>query len=278
MSRSDKKCFIAAAGMHLLLLLVLVVGPAFVPTRQPAADTFEVIEFTPLRTTDLPFSGGGSPTGSPPPPAPAPEPPAPAPEVKPERALPLVREVKPTPQPTARPRSDEPDVADAKPSKQLPEVSTTIVRRKPDSGSDSKAAEAKARAEARRRAARFADAASTLHDGLSDRTTVDLGPGGGGIPYANFRNAVFSAYYRAWTPPVGIVNENAIVKATVTVDRDGTVISARITVPSGDEAMDASVRRTLERVKYIAPLPESSTESQRTLTIVFDLKAKKGVG
>lgn len=278
MSRLQKKCVIASAGLHLLLLLILVVGPAFVTTKEPAADTFEVIEFTPLKTTDLPFSSSGSPTS-------LPLQPAPKLEVKPEPAPPTVREVKPAPQPTERPRSDEPDVADTKPKKQLPSVSTEIVTRSPaDKARLQKdaaaAAQAQQRADAQRRSAQVGQAYNNLREGLSSSTAVEmpLRPGGGGVPYANFKQAVFSAYYNAWTPPAGIANENAITKAAVTIDRDGTVISARITVPSGNAAMDASVQRTLERVPYIAPLPEGATESQRTLTIVFDLKAKKGVG
>ena len=284
MSRLQKKCALATAGLHLLLLLILVVGPAFVPTKEPAAESFEVIEYTPLKTTDLPFSGGGSPTGSPVPPAPAPASPAPKAEVKPEPAPPPVREVKPTPQPTERPRSEEPDVADTKPKKQLPSVSTEIVTR---SSADkarvqkeaAAAAQVQQRADAQRRSAQVGEAVRSLREGLSGSTTVELlGPGGGGIPYANFKQAVASAYYNAWTPPAGIANESAVTKASVTIDRDGTVISARIIVPSGDAAMDASVQRTLERVKFVAPLPEGSTESQRTLPIIFDLKAKKGIG
>ncbi len=291
MNRLQKKCLIISALVHLLLLGILVFGPAFVPVRQPRAEIFEVIEFTPLRTTDLPVTGGGSPTGIQLPAAPAlkpvvqPEPLQPKPEVKPTPA-PVVKptpverpkkDTQPAPLPAQPARTTEPGVADTKPRRRLPEVSTQLVSRAnvvtnivqprpPREGS-------------RVQPEQFAAAVSSLRQQLSGSTTVDLlGPGGGGVPYANFKQAVFSAYYNAWTPPAAIASENTVTKATVTIARDGMVISARITEPSGDAAMDASVQRALERVKFVAPLPEGTIETQRTLTIIFDLRAKRGIG
>jgi TonB family protein len=288
MNRLARKCFVASAGVHLLLLAILLVGPAFLTSKAPGPESFPVIEFVPIMTTDLPTSGGGSPSGAPPLPQPTPPAPLPKPEIKPTPVPPAPREVRPAPAPppTERARSTEPDVTDTKPKKRLPEVSTEVVTRKPDpkanrrtpsdDAEDTRAADARTRA--REVAREFASAAGALRKGLSGSTSVELlGPGGGGIPYANFKQSVFSVYYNAWEPPARIANENAIAKASVTIDRDGTVINFQITAPSGDADMDASVRRTLERVKYAAPLPEGSKESQRTVTIVFDLKAKRGI-
>ena len=38
MNRLQKKCFIASAGIHLLLALVLFIGPAFVPSKSKTDD------------------------------------------------------------------------------------------------------------------------------------------------------------------------------------------------------------------------------------------------
>ena len=84
-----------------------------------------------------------------------------------------------------------------------------------------------------------------------------------------------SIYYHAWVPPEDTASENAIVKATVTIGSDGNVISTGIINPSGDSAVDSSVRRTLDRVTFIAPFPEGSKDKQRVYTIKFDLKAKR---
>lgn len=289
MNRLQKKCLIGTVGMHLLLLVIIVTGPAFLSSRSKPDDLL-VLNFVPLATTDLPFSGGGNPNAKPPPPAPLPpaQPPAAKTEVKqaPPEPKPEPKKVEaqaPEPvKPAAKP--DEPDLTDSKPKKRLPDVSTEVVTRSSAEKAQMQkeaaaAAQAQQRADAQRRAAQVGETVQNLREGLSGSTSVDiLGPGGGGIPYANFKQAVFNAYYNAWSPPAGIANENAITKAIVTIDRDGTVISARITVPSGEPAMDASVQRTLERVKIVAPLPQGSTESQRTLTILFDLSAKKGIG
>ena len=61
---------------------------------------------------------------------------------------------------------------------------------------------------------------------------------------------------------------------TVTIARDGTVISARIVDRSGSPVVDQSVQATLDRVRYAAPLPDDAKEDQRTITIYFDVKAK----
>jgi len=38
------------------------------------------------------------------------------------------------------------------------------------------------------------------------------------------------------------------------------------------------VKATLDRVRYVRPLPEGAKESQRTVTINFSVKAKQGLG
>ncbi len=290
MNRLQKKCLIVSALAHMFLLAILVFGPAFVPRREPAAEVFEVIEFTPLRTTDLPVTGGGSPSGVLPQPVPEPkqvtppEPVVPKPEPKPQAQKPVqpARQGQNVKQDQVAPavpaRSTEPSFADTKPARRLPQVSTQLVTRAKVTGTGAQGQPG--REAARARADQFAAVASTLRQQLSSGTTTVelLGPGGGGIPYANFKQAVFSVYYNAWNPPAVIANESAVTKATVIIARDGTVISARITEPSGDAAMDASVQRALERVKYAAPLPEGTSEPQRTLTIIFDLRAKRGIG
>ena len=39
--------------------------------------------------------------------------------------------------------------------------------------------------------------------------------------------------------------------------------------------MDASVQKTLDRVTFIAPFPEGTTEKERTYIINFNLKVKR---
>ena len=85
MNRLQKKCLLASAGFHLLLFVILLVGPAFL-SRTPA--DLPVIDFIPSKLVDAAVMGGGNPNVRPPEPTPTlskPQPPvqpAPAPAVR----------------------------------------------------------------------------------------------------------------------------------------------------------------------------------------------------
>ena len=100
-------------------------------------------------------------------------------------------------------------------------------------------------------------------------------PGNSSVAYANYASAVKSVYDQAWVLPDNIANDNENVKVTVTIASDGSVISARIIDSSGDSVLDASVQKTLERVTFVAPFPEGSTDKQRTYTINFNPQLKR---
>jgi colicin import membrane protein len=163
------------------------------------------------------------------------------------------------------------------------DVPTKIVTRKRPQADANRQAQERAKAEAREAAAarnRFAREvgrlASDLGSNLSKSTEIELkGPGGGGIPYANFLQAVKSVYARAWVVPDGVTDEEATATVSVTIVKDGTVLTSRITRTSGNDLVDRSVQATLDRVKYAAPLPEDSSDTQRTVTIHFNVKAKR---
>ena len=291
MDRLQTKCFIGSAGFHLLLMVILLVGPAFL-TSKSKVDNSPILDVIPSKLIDAAFSGGGNPNGTPPPPAPPvpPQrnitPPAPPPEpVKvraPEPVPEPVKEVKPTqPDPNAVEPSPEP-------KRRKPEVSTKQVIRRPDTSKTSKsstaksAADAEARqlADARRRAAALIGAtARSLRDDIAPGTSLEaFGPGGGGEVYASYDQVVRSIYWHAWTPPEETASDEAVTKATVNIASDGTVLSARIIKPSGDASVDRSVQRALDRVTFIAPFPEGAKDKQRTYTINFNLKAKRLTG
>jgi len=303
-SRLQKKCFLASAGLHLLPLLLLLSGVAFVSSPPPPPVDTPIIDFVAFKTVDELLSGGGSPNAHPLPAAAPQQPiekPVVAPEPTPEPAKP---EVKPEPKPEAA--KPEPKPEPAKPEIKLKPVESDSLEMsnkkskkkdidlKPVVRKNDGKAEAKARAEAREReerllakadadnrrriAERFSRAAGSLTS-LSGGTEVTMpGPGGGGVPYANFLQAVKSVYARAWTVPDGVTDEEATATASVTIARDGTVIHARITESSGNAAVDRSVRSVLERVKWAAPLPDKAREDQRIVNIEFNVRAKRGMG
>ena len=118
--------------------------------------------------------------------------------------------------------------------------------------------------------------ARSLRNDVAPGTTIEaFGPGGGGEAYASYDQVVQSIYWHAWTPPEDTASDEAITKATVTIESDGTVLSARILKPSGDASVDKSVQRTLDRVTFIARFPEGAKDKQRTYKINFNLKAKR---
>lgn len=289
LDRTQKRCLIGSMLAHLLLIGILVLGPAFIPAKQRIPETFELIEFIPLRTTDRMVTGGGEPNAAPVQPV-VPAPPAPPPQqVWPQP--PQQTATRPTPQQQQPPRavtSPEPVTAPAQPKKRIPQISTNLVTRSLPRATVRTTQQPRTQTEDELWAQRLAVLADGLRQSLGRaRAGTSLregsrsglaGPGGGGLPYANFARAVYSIYYNAWHPPATISNENVVTRAEVVVARDGTVISARIVSPSGEPTMDASVRQVLERVKHLVPLPEESTETQRTLRIVFDLKAKRESG
>jgi TonB family protein len=265
MSRLQKKCVIASAGAHLLLILILLIGPAFLSSNRPAEDV-PLIDFVPVKTVDAAMSGGGNPNGGPPPLASQPTPPAPP--AQPAR--------QPEPQKDDAP---DPEKAVARPERRHEiQVSKKLVRTPTEEIARARAAaerRAAQIAEARRRREAIGQVVAGIQSGLSGSTSVELkGPGGGGLPYANWKQAVKSVYDRAWLLPNGIKADPVTTTVEVTIARDGKVVAARITARSGNAEVDDSVQAALDRVRYAAPLPDDAREDERTITIYFDVQAK----
>ena len=125
MNRLQKKCAIATAGIHLLLLTILVVGPAFFSPQPKATDT-QVLDVIPANLIDAALNSGirGATPPAPapvvvPPPQPvpptpvvqpAPTPPAPKPVVTPQPSIPekLAQLFEPKPKPV-KPATETPE-------------------------------------------------------------------------------------------------------------------------------------------------------------------------
>jgi TonB family protein len=288
MDRLQKKCVIVSAGSHLLLATLFLVGPAFVSSKNRSED-LPVLDFVPAKTVDALVSGGGNPNAKPP--AAEPEAPPKPPEAPPVTEPPKIEE--PThPQDPIKPV--EPARTDPDPSWEPPnkpthkkiEVSTVPVVRKRDFKAEAAAAAA---AQAQEKAREYAAlrgiektmkvSATSIGNSVSGGTSIELrGPGGGGVPYANFLQAVKTVYQNAWMVPDGVTDDDATTRASVTIARDGTVVSSRIIRSSGNRDVDLSVQHTLDRVTFAAPLPEDAKEDQRTVEINFNVRAKRALG
>ena len=287
MNRLQKKCLIATAGFHLLLLVILLVGPGFF-TAKPKPDDTQVLDVIPANLIDAAFSSGVK-AAQPPPPAPIVKPPEPQPQPQPtpEPPKPVVKPepVKPPdPEPVKPPEKLPPDDLKpvVKPSTKPPEHIIKpdlkpIVRKTPPKDTDNSAAEAKEQKRLRdQRIKAFQNAARSIKDNSSKSTIVDM-PGESDSAYAPYKDAIGSIYYNAWTPPEDVANDDSNTKVSITIARDGTVISSRIITPSGDSRMDASVQRALDRVSSVPPLP-GTKENQKTILMNFNLKAKRMIG
>jgi len=275
MNRSQKKCLVVSTGLHLALLSSVVLLSAFQPAAPPGLE-FQPIDFTPVITTFDNMSGGGNPQGqtlqTPPPPAPprVQKPPEPAPRE-------IAREPQPKPEedsltPSARPAPRRPQIDPSNiVTRPRNEKSKAKPKQNDEESQDQDRELAKAAADARRRLAQqLGQMASQLGNNRSGPISIEIkGPGGGGLPYANFYQAVYSIYKREWIIPDGATDSDATTVAEITVARDGRVVSAIITRSSGNAAVDQSIQLTLDRVRQVPPLPPNSEKDKVPVTINF---------
>jgi len=261
MNRLQKKCFVASASFHLLLLLILLAGPAFMSSKPKESDA-PILNVIPAITVDEALSGGGKHNAQPPPPAPVPRQPdpprpEPTPEPKVTKSSPPQRNNSVTPAP--KPRT-------IKPNLNLTRRPVDHQEKPPRPPTDNSTAEA------------INVAIQTIQTQTSGRTRIETpGPGTSGMSYGNFIRAIERIYSEAWILPDGAVN-SATVVATVTIARDGRVVSWRIVERSGNSITDESVEMTLRRVVRAVRLPSGSKERERTVPIRFNVAAKLGLG
>jgi TonB family protein len=273
MNRLQKKCVIATAAFHLLLMVILIVGPAFFNYR-PKADDSQVLDVIPANLVDAAVNSGVKnatppalvPMAALPPTPPAPKPvvqSAPAPPPTPTLAERVVKFFTPEPPKPVTVPVENPAHT---PKVDLHSVTRPVTKNTsiPDktTADNSKAVNSALRA---------------LRTHLSSATTIDM-PGDSIASAMNYKAAVQAVYTLAWTPPDDTASDDANVKVRVIIASDGTVISANVIEPSGDANVDASVRNTLDRVQFIAPFPSGSTDTQRTYIININLKAKRQLG
>jgi len=290
MNRLQKKFLVASFALHALLCVILVVGPAFLASRQKNLN-LPILEVVPDRLTDEQAYGGGNPDAKPPPASrvePTPLPPLVQPANPTEPALKPVETQPPPDKAKDREPKTDPDPVERRAEKSKPQIKVDdrIVKRSPNktpdktttkSEADDARAQARAEAEARRRTAKqilvALNGASERLENLSSSTKVEpLGPGG--AAFANYGQAVKTIYERNWIKPSQI-EETEVVKTTVVIARNGRVVSFKILRRSGNSPVDRSVEQVLEAVTSLPPFPEGSTDQTRTFDIDFELKPNR---
>ncbi len=305
MTRLQKKCFLASAALHGLLVLVILFGAAFLgpPKEKSLPNRINVV---PSRLIDALLAGGGgnpnlprtddqvkgnslNPAHSSP--EPLPPPPKPAEIVR-------AREV---PQPQARPdpvRTETPKTPVARPA-EIPRPNATTKTPVPTKDTldlvptvrgpnpkDKAKADAQAQEAARKQAeyrrelaAKLGEVTSGLKAGFEGGTKVDVG-GPGGEAYANYSSFVQAAYDAAWRVLPDLASSDHVVTVEVVVASNGRIVSQRIISRSASARMDKSVQNALDKVKQqgLPPFPQGARDAERTFTIEFNLKARRLVG
>jgi TonB family protein len=285
MDRLSKKCVIASGIVHGTLVLVLIVGPAFLGSNEQKFDPKEIIDFVPYKTIEDSISGGGRPD--------VPNVPPPA-QIQPERqsAPPAQRDTPKIEEPKVEQSKDTPKVDKRDPESLevvKPKPANKIVLKRINTNTTTQKEIAKAEAKVAREAEdkRQKEISNNLSGALTKIRTgtssggvqIELrGPGGGGIPYAGFNQALASTYMRNWIAPSDSADSGAKVIAAITLSRDGKVITSRITKGSGNADLDKSVQEALDKVSFVAPFPESVKDAQKTFYLEFDPKTKRMIG
>ena len=314
MTRLQKKCLLASAGMHGLLLVILIASSAF-RSKPVTRDIPIIMTMVNVPVTDQQGAGGGTPEPvaptqpraqptpqmavTPPPPQVVHQQPQQHVEPVPQPRPVVQRQPDPTPDPDPQPDTSEEAVLPApKPRKHTdhkvvptfdstPEVSHKKRTKPKVSEADTETASAEsnaaaARAATRRLSTQLAAALDTLATGVQTSgakgTVVDMPGQGGGAAFVGYETAIFNAYYHAWITPDSVADKLAATDAKIVVARDGSILSAEIRTRSGEREMDRSVDRALRAVLRLPPFPSASTDEQRTFVIRFNLEAKQGSG
>ncbi len=287
--------------------------PAALPSPAPAAAPAPATPVAPAPVEPAPAPKTVEP---PRPVAPTPPPPTPKPLITPKKEVakeppPKVTKVEPRPLPpspkgkeapvkkvTKKAREPEPEPP-AKPTKTAPTKSaikiastTTLVSRKAEEDTRAKErAEAEERAQSiaaakaaqlahQQRVAKMKSILGGIQGGLSSPVDINIDAGGGpnAVAFLEYGQMMVQVYERSWLLPGTLNDSLAVVSVTVTVARSGRVLDWQVRRPSGNSAIDKSVRETLQKVIQFEPFPASFREGQRTFNIDFNLKAKRTTG
>lgn len=297
MKRLQKKCLVASFGIHGLLLIIMVVAPAFLTKPE------EKKEITPPMKL---ISGALVAKALAPPPAPEPPAPTPRPTPPPVKPTPKKPEPKkPTPKkPTPKPviKKPEPKKTTPKPTPKKttpkkkvtkppvkkktaptrPKIKVEIPKNlisRPDPQKEKREREARERARAAAAAKAAADRRKLIAK-LNTATSMSFSSqvkvrtaGSGSRATMDYGSYVMGVYDRAWREPRDLSSRlTATIK--VTISRSGSVVSASISRGSGVSRMDSSIRSVLNSIRKFKPFPSSMNNSRETFTIDFSIREK----
>lgn len=294
MSRLNKQCIFASAGLHLVLLVALIFGAGFLPTK-PIKQDIEPFHMMPSSVIESLFDdpadvqGESQPEPEPvaepvQPPAeveqPKPEPtkqPEPEPVVIPEPVKPEPIKPEPKPEPVKQPKKELPKEnmisKKEEPKKQVRpviKISTVIKKNTAKPTVNTPPVKKVNPAPPRRSPAADYDPSRIERVGRGSKfkgVTTVLGSALG-----NYGLKVQAAYDRRWTQSENLSNRNATVQVRVVVGTDGSIVSSKVVKQSGVASLDQSIGRLLDRVTRIPDAPPAGASlSERTFTINFNI-------
>ena len=276
MSRLLKKCFFLSVGLHLLLVAVLILGAAFLVT-QPEKVPPVLSMIAPSELENL--------LNPPSPPQPRPnfnQPSAtrhtqvtpPRPPVKPIVEPPRVTPPKPprvtAPKVKPTPRPKKPTPKKTKPKNTVKTPSQIRVNIGNPKNHTNKTRPTPSRPVNPAVNSKDVNTALKGLNNLSAKIKVQVS-GSNRAAFATYAQHVVAVYRRAWQPliPKNLARTR-IAEVSVTIDRTGRVIRARIIRRTGDAALDKSVQRALDKVRSVGKsFPSGSRDAQRTFILDF---------
>lgn len=295
MSRLNKQCFFASAGLHMILLVALIFGAGFLP-KKPIKQDIEPFHMMPSSVIESLFDDPSDVQGEPQPepvaepvqlppvveqPQPEPEPveqPEPEPEPEPEPVvIPEPVKPEPKPEPVKQPKKEQPKEntiskkeEPKKPEKPVIKISTDFKKNTIKSPVKTPPVKTVIPAPARRNPAADFDPSRIERIGKGSKlkgiTTVM------GSALGNYGLKVEAEYDRRWTQSANLSNRNATVQVRVVVGTDGSIVSAKVVRKSGVAALDQSISRLLDLVTRIPEAPPTGASlSDRTFTINFNI-------
>ena len=127
-------------------------------------------------------------------------------------------------------------------------------------------------ADRQKMASQIGGAAEAVGKSLSGSARIEM-PGPGGQAYAPYRSYLAAFYKERWRKPTSIAAATAGVTVEVVIARDGRLADWRVVQGSGFRELDQSIKDLIQRYPRLLPLPEGSTDPQRTFKILFTLEA-----
>ena len=274
MTRLLKKCIFLSIGLHVLVAALLIAVAAFFITKpEKVAPTLSMIAPEVLDNLLSPQSAPVQPRVTPTPPQPpvqrnrAPEPPTPRP---PKKVAPVPTPTPPKPLPKKASPTKKTTPPKSTPAKKRPPIKINASTKTVNGGGSTSRSPVPPPIRPSVNTEGLRKTVKNLRTQLSAGIKVNVS-GANAAAFTSYAQYVVSVYQRTWEPLIPkTLARSQVAVVSVTVDRTGKVLSARVVRKTGDAALDRSVQSALDRVRSIGkPFPSGSNDSKRTFTLDF---------